>query len=136
MTETVSPATSRRMAAVGHKDTKPELVVRRIAHRLGYRFRLHVSKLPGRPDLVFPRLGTVLFVHGCFWHRHKDCRRATTPARRTDFWNAKFEATISRDEKNLQKLQASGWKVVVVWECETVDHAALEQSLKEVLNAP
>lgn len=107
------------MAKVGPKNTKPEMVVRRIVHALGYRFRLHRKDLPGSPDLVFPRLHKALFVHGCFWHRHANCKKATTPKTRISFWNEKFRKNIERDERKERELRLQGWDVAVVWECET-----------------
>lgn len=106
------------MAAVPQRDSKPEMVVRRAVHRMGYRFRLHVRDMPGTPDLVFPRLGKVIFVHGCFWHRHR-CKRATTPATRKEFWLEKFEQNIARDRRNNRRLRQDAWDVLVVWECWT-----------------
>ncbi|WP_224199552.1 very short patch repair endonuclease [Pacificimonas aurantium] len=108
---------SRMMASIRGKDTKPELTLRRALHRRGLRYRLHWKKLPGRPDLVFPRFRAALFVHGCFWHQHEGCRFATTPATRTEFWQAKFDANVERDRRNQCDLANSGWKVGVVWEC-------------------
>jgi len=105
------------MASVGQRDTGPEMRLRRALHRLGLRYRLHDRKLPGSPDLVFPRFRSVVFVHGCFWHVHKGCKLATEPASRKDFWREKFEANQKRDRKNYDSLLASGWRVVVVWEC-------------------
>ncbi|MBI1406028.1 MAG: DNA mismatch endonuclease Vsr [Caulobacter sp.] len=112
---------SANMAKVRGKNTGPELKVRRVAHGMGLRFRLHRKDLPGRPDLVFPRHRLVVFVHGCFWHRHEGCRRATMPATRTDFWQAKFDATVSRDARQIAALEASGWRVLTLWECDLKD---------------
>ena len=109
---------SQMMAAVPQRDSKPEMVVRRAVHRMGYRYRLHVRDMPGTPDLVFPRLGKVIFVHGCFWHRHR-CKRATTPATRKEFWLEKFEQNKARDRRNNRKLRQDAWDVLVVWECWT-----------------
>lgn len=109
---------SRMMAAVPQKHSKPEIVVRKLAHGMGFRYRLHDRDLPGSPDLVFPRLGKVVFVHGCFWHRHR-CKRATTPATRRKFWHQKFEDNKERDRRNLRELRALGWKPLVIWECWT-----------------
>lgn len=106
------------MARVRGKDTGPEMKVRRAAHAMGLRFRLHRKDLPGRPDLVFPKYKLAVFVHGCFWHRHAGCRRATMPATRADFWQAKFDATMTRDIRQVEALQALGWQVLVFWECE------------------
>ena len=116
------------MSRVRAKDTKPEMIVRREAHRLGYRFRLHRRDLPGRPDLTFPRLKKVIFVHGCFWHRH-DCSKATTPSDNAAFWKKKFEENVDRDRKSLEKLRLMGWNAKVIWECETKDVGALQERL-------
>ena len=105
------------MAGIRGRNTKPEVELRRALHAKGYRFRLHVKDLPGRPDIVLPRYGAVILVHGCFWHRHEGCRFATTPATRPEFWQSKFDATVERDERDLQALQTAGWRVVIVWEC-------------------
>jgi len=119
--EPVDPKRSALMARVRNKDSKPELVVRRLAHRLGYRFRLHCRSLPGTPDLVFPKLGKVIFVHGCFWHRHQNCFLTTTPKTRTAYWTDKFARNIERDAAKTGQLKALGWEVLVLWECETFD---------------
>lgn len=120
MVDVLTPEQRRRnMQAVRGQDTKPELVVRRIAHRLGLRFRLHRKDLPGRPDLVFPRLGVALFVHGCFWHLHR-CRYGTVaPATNAAFWDAKRHENVRRDGRKTAALRRAGWSVWVVWECET-----------------
>lgn len=117
----VDPARSAQMALVKGKDTKPELRVRRLAHRLGFRFRLHRRDLPGSPDLVFPRRRAVVFVHGCFWHRHPDpnCWRSRLPKTRREFWIPKLEANVARDGAARAALEALGWRVLIVWECET-----------------
>ena len=110
-------STSKRsevMSRIRGRDTTPELAVRSIVHRLGYRFRLHVRDLPGSPDLVLPRLGTVIFVHGCFWHRHRGCRYATTPSTRRAFWQAKFDANVARDRLAASRLRRLGWSVITV----------------------
>ncbi|MDR3422865.1 MAG: DNA mismatch endonuclease Vsr, partial [Xanthobacteraceae bacterium] len=109
--------------------------VRRIVHRLGFRFRLHRKDLPGRPDLVFPRLRSVVFVHGCFWHRHPDpdCRLARLPKSRLDFWEPKLSANRSRDLRNQDALAAGGWRVLIVWECELRHKEQLENKLKNFL---
>ena len=120
---------SWNMARVHGKNTGPEMRVRRIAHRLGLRFRLHRPDLPGKPDLVFPRHGVAVFVHGCFWHRHADCSRASIPATRRDFWEAKFEANVARDEKQQAALAGAGWTVLVLWECELKDERKIEERL-------
>lgn len=118
LVDVVDAATrSRMMAGIRGKDTKPEIQLRRALHARGFRYRLHNRKLPGRPDLVFPRHGAIVFVHGCFWHRHEGCRYATTPATRPEFWAEKFQANTSRDARSEQALLDAGWRVAVVWEC-------------------
>ena len=114
----VSAVRSRNMAAIRGKDTAPELAVRRILHAMGLRFRLHRKDLPGRPDIVLPKHRTVVFVHGCFWHRHEACRYTTTPKTRQEFWQSKFAANIERDNRNRTDLLQLGWRVIVIWECE------------------
>jgi len=108
---------SRIMRSVRRKDTGPELSLRKALHKKGFRYRLHDKKLPGSPDLVFPKYKAVIFVHGCFWHRH-GCKRSTNPSTRIDFWESKFEANIERDERNVNDLEKEGWRVLIVWECE------------------
>jgi DNA mismatch endonuclease (patch repair protein) len=121
---------SKMMASVRQKDTGPEMLLRKTLHRMGLRYKLHDKKLPGSPDLVFPGFRAVIFVHGCFWHRHEGCRFASTPSSRTEFWEAKFEANKARDRKNYDLLEKLGWRVLVVWEC-TIKKASREQ-LKEL----
>ena len=123
---------SRIMAAVPQRDSAPEMVVRRLVHRMGYRYRLHVRQLAGSPDLVFPRLKRVVFVHGCFWHRHT-CKRATTPATRRAFWEEKFEQNKARDRRNSRALRRAGWGVLIVWECWTRRPDRLEERLAKFL---
>lgn len=115
------------MACIRGRDTAPELLVRQYLHAAGLRFRLHAPGLSGRPDIVLARYRVAVFVHGCFWHRHPDCRYATTPSSRTDFWQEKFRGTVERDGRNVAALVASGWNVLVVWECETRDELMLDQ---------
>ena len=112
-------ARSALMARVRQKGTSPEIEVRSVLHRWGYRFRLHRRDLPGTPDIVLPGRRIAIFVNGCFWHRHDGCARTTTPKRNADYWSAKFRRNRERDEANYAKLQAMGWSVFVVWECET-----------------
>ena len=126
MTDIVDPATrSRMMAGIRGRDTRPEIVVRRTLHAAGLRYRLHAHDLPGRPDIVLPGRRAVVFVHCCFWHRHPGCRLTTSPATRPEFWQAKFDANVQRDARARRALEEAGWTVVVVWECETRDSAAL-----------
>ena len=127
---------SKNMSRIRSRDTMPELVVRSVVHRLGFRFRLHRTDLPGTPDLVFPRLHAVIFVHGCFWHRHRGCKRATTPKTRRSFWIQKFEQNQARDERNIRALKRLGWRVIVIWECQCRDVARLERRLRKSLSRP
>lgn len=109
------------MSQIRSVNTGPEIIVRKQLHAAGYRYRLHVKSLPGRPDIVLPRYRTVIFVHGCFWHRHEDCRNAATPRTRPAFWQEKFAKNIERDRLVSSLLIAAGWKVEVVWECEVAN---------------
>jgi len=109
------------MRHVRSTNTTPEKRVRSLLHKLGCRFCLHRQDLPGKPDIVLPKYRTVVFVHGCFWHRHKDCPHATTPSSRQDYWLPKFKRTLERDRNNQEKLRQLGWNVIIVWECETND---------------
>jgi DNA mismatch endonuclease (patch repair protein) len=136
---TVDPARSAQMARVRGKDTKPEMVVRRLVHAMGYRYRLHRKDLPGKPDLVFPRLRKIIQVHGCFWHQHPDpaCRRARIPKTRREFWVPKLEGNARRDIENERALRELGWDVLVVWECETAPsrREELARKLEEFLGS-
>jgi len=124
------------MRAVKSKDTTPELAVRSLLHRMGYRFRLYRKDLPGSPDIVLSRHKLVVLVHGCFWHRHEACPRASTPATRQSYWIPKFKRTVARDNRNRAALKEAGWRVVVVWECEITDLVALERRLSATLRDP
>lgn len=118
MTDIVDQQTrSRMMSGIGGKNTKPELALRRALHARGFRFRLHSSGVYGRPDLVLAKYRTVIFVHGCFWHRHEGCRYTTSPSTRPEFWQAKFETNVARDGAVRRKLLEDGWRVATVWEC-------------------
>lgn len=119
------------MRSIRGKNTVPEKVVRSAAHKLGLRFRLHDARLLGRPDMVFARHRTVVFVNGCFWHRH-DCHLATVSKTRVEFWAAKFAANQARDKRNRQELEAQGWRVLEVWECETRDPATIKLRLSQL----
>lgn len=123
------------MARIGPKNTKPEMLVRRALYRLGFRFRLHRRDLPGRPDIVLPKYRTAIFVHGCFWHRHPGCRRATTPKTRVTFWRQKFEANIKRDRKATEALEQAGWNVLVLWECEIAAGTAIIAVANQLLES-
>lgn len=129
----ITAARSALMARVRGKDTRPEIVVRSIVHRLGFRFRLHKAGLPGRPDLVFLGRRKVIFVHGCFWHRHAGCYRTTTPKTRASYWTRKFRENIRRDHKAIKALEEAGWSVLIVWECETSNPPTLSKRLSEFL---
>jgi DNA mismatch endonuclease (patch repair protein) len=135
-TDTLTPAQrSERMSRIKGRDTKPEMIVRHLTHGLGYRYRLHVGQLPGRPDLVFRSRRRVSLVHGCFWHRHPDpaCKVARLPKSRLDFWRPKLEANAKSDATNEAKLAALGWRLLTVWECETVDRNALRSRITSFL---
>jgi DNA mismatch endonuclease (patch repair protein) len=127
---------SERMARIRSKDTGPEMLVRRVAHHLGYRFRLHRKDLPGRPDLVFPARRKIIFVHGCFWHAHAACSVANRPKTNTLFWEAKFGRNKLRDASNYASLEEGGWKVLVVWECEAGREQLVARRLMEFLGPP
>lgn len=126
---TVDPDRSRIMAAVKSYDTRPEMEVRRLAHRLGYRFRLHRKDLPGKPDIVFAARRSVIFVHGCYWHGH-DCKRgARLPKTNCDYWRKKIDRNRERDVLNMERLMSGGWRVLVIWECQMKDCADLARRL-------
>lgn len=122
------------MRRVHGKNTTPEKTVRSMLHRLGFRFRLHGKNLPGNPDIILPKYKTAVFVHGCFWHRHSGCPRASTPATRQEYWLPKFRRTIERDEANQAKLRNTGWNVIVVWECELKDRERLGAKLSKLIH--
>ena len=129
MTDIVSPEIrSRMMSGIQGKDTQPEMTLRKALHAAGFRYRLHVRSMPGRPDVVLPKYSAVCLVHGCYWHRHPDCRYATTPATRREFWQEKFRSNVERDERQQRQLRDMGWRVAVIWECavrpQTADQAA------------
>ena len=121
---------SWNMSRIRSKNTKPEMVVRSLLHRMGYRFRLHRKDLVGKPDIVLPKYKTVIFVHGCFWHRHKGCKRCTTPSSNQGYWSKKFKRNIAQDKKNKKLLNEIKWKVIVVWECETKDIKKLKYQIQ------
>ena len=122
---------SHNMSRIRGKDTKPEIKVRKLLHGMGYRFRLHRKDLPGKPDIVLPRYQTVIFVHGCYWHRHSCRYGKPVPETNRQFWEDKFEANIKRDKRNQSELKSLGWNVVVIWECETKDIQRLEKSIRK-----
>jgi len=118
MADTVDKATrSRMMAGIRGKDTKPEKAIRSALHSAGFRYRVHVAGLPGKPDIVSPKYKAVIFVHGCFWHRHPDCWWSTTPSSNAAFWAKKFAQNATRDNRNIADLKKMGWRVAIVWEC-------------------
>ncbi len=121
---------SWNMSRIRGKHTMPEKVVRSLLHRMGFRFSLHSRKLPGRPDIVLPRHKAVVFVHGCFWHRHRGCRNCTTPTNRREWWIRKLDGNAARDKRHRRALSKQGWRVFVVWECETEGSASLESVRK------
>lgn len=124
---------SWNMSRIRGKDTAPERGVRSLLHRSGFRFSLRRTDLPGRPDIVLPRFRTVVFVHGCFWHRHRGCHDAVLPKTRPEFWTQKLTGNAVRDRRNARELKRLGWKVVVVWECELTDEATLQRRLRRAL---
>ncbi|MCH8275635.1 MAG: DNA mismatch endonuclease Vsr [Armatimonadetes bacterium] len=127
---------SQIMAAIRAKDTTPELAVRRTAHRLGYRYRLHRKHLPGKPDLVFPARRSVIFVHGCFWHQHAaQACKARPPKSKLEYWGPKLKQNVERDKKNQAKLRDMGWRILVIWECQTKDVSKLEKIIMGFLGS-
>jgi len=124
---------SWNMSRIRGSDTGPEKTVRSLLHRMGYRFRLHRKDLPGKPGIVLPKYRALIFVHGCFWHRHPGCSFAYTPKTRVAFWTNKFRENVDRDRHNVARLRAAGWRVLVVWECETTDLTALAATLRSFL---
>jgi DNA mismatch endonuclease (patch repair protein) len=129
----VEPLRRRIMSAVGQRDTKPEMLVRRLLHSMNYRYRLHRKDLPGRPDIVFGRRRKAIFVHGCFWHRHPGCSKASSPKTRAAFWAEKFDRNVERDQQVERRLANMGWQSLVVWECETRTPDALSLKLQAFL---
>ncbi len=137
MADSLTPAQrSDHMRRIRSSDTSPELLVRKGLHALGYRFQITNKDLPGKPDLVFSRRRKVIFVHGCFWHSHKDCPIAHLPKTRTEYWQNKFEVNIARDQRNAAELNSLGWSVMVVWECETAKMPELLARLTVFLGKP
>lgn len=123
---------SRMMSGIRGKDTKPEMALRRALHVRGFRYRLHVNDLPGRPDLILPKYRAAIFVNGCFWHRHVGCRYATTPATRPEFWQAKFKANVARDDAVRAMLVEAGWRIAVAWECALRNFLSIELAADEL----
>lgn len=128
-------ARSANMRAIRSKGTKPEMTVRRMIHKMGYRYRLHRRELPGRPDLVFPARRKVIFINGCFWHQHPaaECKIRRTPKSNLDYWEAKLEGNVVRDRENWSALEKAGWKVLVIWECELKEDAKLGGRIRRFL---
>lgn len=124
------------MGRIRRSDTKPEWAVRRLLHKLGYRFRLQWKAAPGRPDVAFPGRRRIIFVHGCFWHQHEGCRHARLPSTRSEFWADKFARNKARDARDLVRARAEGWETLVIWECETADEDALRERLTGFLGPP
>lgn len=125
------------MSLIKSENTKPEKIVRSLLHTMGYRFRLHRTDLPGKPDIVLPKHKIAIFVHGCFWHRHTGCKNATMPKTNTDFWEKKLSKNVARDRTKLLDLERLGWHVITVWECETeTSSKELFARLKKLLSAP
>jgi DNA mismatch endonuclease (patch repair protein) len=127
---------SRIMSRVHGTNTKPELEVRRKLYSMGFRYRLHYSKLPGKPDIVLPKHKKVILVHGCFWHGHPDCRRSKPPSSNVEFWQDKIGRTVERDRRNVQILMELGWQVLTLWSCETGRDELLEKKLRDFLDGP
>lgn len=122
------------MSSVKQRHTKPELIVRKLLHKLGYRFRLHSKNLPGTPDIVLPRYKSAIFVHGCFWHQHVDCPKSRRPSTNTDYWERKLDENIERDRRKESELVNKGWKVLTIWQCQLKDMSKLEINLKRILS--
>ena len=128
----ISSARSKNMSAIKSKNTKPEIEVRKLLHSMGFRFRLHRKDLPGSPDIFLPKFKTVIFVHGCFWHRHENCKYASNPKTRREFWESKFKANVKRDIKNQVKLKSLGWESTIIWGCEIKNKRLLINKLQNI----
>lgn len=124
---------SWNMSRIRSEDTKPEIAVRQVLHGMGYRFRLHNQNLPGKPDIILPKHKTVIFVHGCFWHRHLGCKYAYNPKSRVEFWRKKFEANVKRDKAVTKELSQLGWKQIVLWECRIKNKDQITKKLKSLI---
>jgi len=134
LADTLSPQErSKRMSLIRDTGTTPEMKLRRLVHGMGFRYRLHVRDLPGKPDLVFPSRRAVIFMHGCFWHRHEGCRLARLPKSNLDFWGPKLEANRKRDSRNQGRLKDLGWRVLIVWECQMMDVGRVSVLVREFL---
>ncbi|WP_307343902.1 very short patch repair endonuclease [Caldalkalibacillus uzonensis] len=119
---------SEIMSNIKNQNTKPELLIRSLLHKMGYRFRLHRKDLPGRPDLVLPKYKTVIFIHGCFWHQHPNCKKATIPKRNREFWLKKLTRNMERDQQVIEELESMGWNIIIIWECQ------VKKNIKEVMD--
>lgn len=126
-------ARSKNMAAIKSKNTSPELIVRKILFSEGYRYRIHDSKLPGKPDIVLKKYKTVIFVHGCFWHSHANCKRANMPKTNLDYWSNKISKNVDRDKEHYEELKEGEWKILIIWECQTKDREQVRKLLSKVL---
>lgn len=135
MTENEATKLKYKMSRIKGKDTKPEILVRSMLHRLGYRFRKNVAGLPGKPDIVLPKYKTIIFVHGCFWHQHKGCAKCKIPKSKIEFWTEKLGKNVVRDAKHKTDLQKLGWKVIYVWECELKNIETLENKLADEIKS-
>ena len=124
---------SWNMSKIRGKNTKPEMLVRSVLHKMGYRFRIHRQNLPGTPDIVLPKYKTVIFVHGCYWHRHSGCKRCTTPSSNKKYWLKKFQRNIEKDRENVKELKQLGWDVLIIWECEVKDINTLQNQISSKL---
>ena len=135
MIDIVSQKTrSRMMASIPSRNTKPEVLVRKLLHSQGFRFRLHQKICGVRPDIVLSKYKTCIFVHGCFWHRHEGCNLASTPKTRQEFWEAKFKSNVSRDLRTAKQLEINGWNVIIIWECEVRDGSFLKVDYGRLFN--
>ena len=128
----ISSTRSKNMSAIKSKNTKPEIEVRKLLHSMGFRFRLHRKDLPGSPDIFLPKFKTVIFVHGCFWHRHENCKYSSTPKTRVQFWEKKFNSNILRDLENQKKIKDIGLRSIIIWECELKNKKELEKKLFDI----
>lgn len=123
---------SWNMSRIASKNTRPEKAVRALLHRMGFRFRLYRKDLPGCPDIVLPKHRTVIFVHGCFWHQHKGCRRCFMPSSNTEYWSAKLKNNVARDRENRKKLKRLGWRCIIIWECEISNLSSVRKKLRSL----
>ncbi len=129
----ISASRSKNMSAIKSKNTKPEVEVRKLLHSMGFRFRLHKKDLPGSPDIVLPKYKTLIYVHGCFWHRHQNCKYASNPKTRVEFWNKKFKDNIERDIKVRKELENLEWNYLIIWECQIKNKTYLQEKLRTFL---